>query len=72
VKRVNGFIADVLRSFGSGRADDWPDFVPLVEFAINDSASLLGSGYTPFYADRGQHPRPPLVPPAAPDSAGQG
>jgi hypothetical protein len=27
--------------------------VPLVEFAINDSASPLGSGHTPFYADRG-------------------
>jgi hypothetical protein len=38
----------------------------------NDSASPLGSGYTPFYADRGQHPRRPLVPPAAPDSAGPG
>ena len=72
VERVNGVIADVLRSFTGERADDWPDFVPLVEFAINDSASPLGSGYTPFYADRGQHPRRPLVPPAAPDSAGPG
>jgi transposase InsO family protein len=71
VERVNGVIADVLRSFAfAGEwADDWPDFVPLVEFAINYSASPLGSGYTPFYANRGQHPRRPLVPPAAPDSA---
>jgi hypothetical protein len=66
----------VLRFFAGERADDWPDFVLLAEFAINDSASPLGSGYTavtPFYADRGhasQHPRRPLVPPAAPDSAG--
>ena len=44
VERVNGVIADVLRSFAGERADDWPDFVPLVEFAINDSASSLGSG----------------------------
>ena len=57
VERVNGVIADVVRSFAGERCDDWPELVPLVEFAINDSASSLGSGYTPFYADRGQHPR---------------
>ena len=72
VERVNGVIADVLRSFAGERADDWPALVPLVEFAINDSASPLGSGYTPFYADRGQHPRRPLAPAAAPDPAGPG
>jgi hypothetical protein len=69
VERVNGVIADVLRSFAGERADDWPALVPLVEFAINDSASPLGSGYTPFYADRGQHPRRPLAPAAAADPA---
>ncbi len=31
-----------------------------VEFAIKDSASPLGMGYTPFFADRGQHPHRPL------------
>jgi len=49
---VNGVIADVLRSFVSERQDDWPSLIPLVEFAINDSASPLGMGYTPFFADR--------------------
>ena len=56
VERVNGVIADVLRSFAGERrragADDWPGpaLVPLVEFALNDSASPLGSesGYTPI------------------------
>ena len=51
VERVNGVIADVLLSFAGERADDWPTLVPRVEFAINDSASPLGTGYTPFYAD---------------------
>ena len=69
VERINGVIADVLRSFANERVDDWPELVPLIEFAINDSASPLGSGYTPFYADRGQHPRRPLNPPAPPDPA---
>ena len=67
VERVNGVLEDVLRSFVGERGDDWPALVPLVEFAINDSASPLGTGYTPFYADRGQHPRRPLSPPS--DSA---
>jgi hypothetical protein len=36
VERINAVIADVLRSvrsFAGERADEWPDFVPLVEFA---------------------------------------
>jgi hypothetical protein len=65
-ERINGVIADVLRS----RSDDCPALVPLVEFAINDLASPLGSCYTPFYADRDQHPCRPLTPPSPPDPAG--
>ena len=38
-ERVNGVIADVLRSFVDWRHDDWPSLIPLVEFAINNSAS---------------------------------
>jgi hypothetical protein len=69
VERINGVLAHVLCSFANGRGDDWPALVPrrLVEFAIHDSASPLGSGYIPFYADRGQHPRRPLTPPAPRD-----
>ena len=57
-ERVNAVIADVLRCFVDGRQADWPSLIPLVEFAINDSASALGHGYTAFYADRGQRPPP--------------
>ncbi len=71
MERVNGVIADVLRSFAGDRADDWPEFVPLAEFAINQSVSSLGFGYTPFYADRGQHPRRSLTLPDAPDPVAQ-
>ncbi len=73
-ERTSGVIrvADVLRSFANERGDDWPALVPLVESAINDLASPLGSGYTPFYAGRGQHPRRPLTPPAPSDPAGRG
>ena len=49
-----------------GAEDGWPEFVPRVPIvAINDWASPLGSGYTPLYANRGQHPRRPLPPPAS-------
>ena len=71
VELVNGVIADALRSFADDRGDDWPDFTPLAEFAINDSASALVSGYTPFYAYRCQHPQRPLNPQASPDPARQ-
>jgi len=64
VERVNGVVADVLRAFVNDRQDDWPLLTPLVEFAINDAASPLGTGFTPFYADRGQHPRRPLALPS--------
>ena len=76
VERVNSVIADVPRSFAADHgdeSDDWPDFVPLAEFrvAIKGSASALGSGYTPLYADSGQHPGRPLNlnPLASPDPA---
>jgi hypothetical protein len=58
--RVKGLMADVLRSFAGERADHHrPDLVPPVEFAASGSASPLGSGRTPLYADRGQRPAAP-------------
>jgi hypothetical protein len=33
VELVNSIIADMLCSFAGERADNWPDFVQLVEFA---------------------------------------
>ncbi len=39
-------IADVLSPFAGGRGDDWQAFVLLADFAITDSASPLGLGYT--------------------------
>ena len=73
VERVNSVIADVLRAFVNDWQDNWPELTPLVEFAINDAASPLGTGFTPFFADRGQHPRRPLAPPTsgrAPEARG--
>jgi hypothetical protein len=64
VERVHGVIADVPRAFAGYRRDGWPELAPLAEFAINDSASSLGSGpratrpSTPTAASAGPSPRP--------------
>ncbi len=69
MERVNSVIADagVLRVFAGDSTNDWPEFVPLAEFAINDSVSALGSGCTQVYANSRQHQRCPLTPPDTPD-----
>ena len=60
VERANGVIGDTLRAFANGRKDDWDRQLPLAVFAINNAASTLGDGLTPFFIDRGAHPRLPL------------
>jgi hypothetical protein len=60
VERANGVIGDTLRAFANGRKDDWDRQLPLAVFAINNAASALGDGLTPFFIDRGAHPRLPL------------
>jgi hypothetical protein len=68
VGRANGVIGDTLRAFADGRKDDWDRQLPLAVFAINKAASALGDELTPFFIDRGAHPRLPLSvrPPPAP------
>jgi hypothetical protein len=65
VERANGVIGDTLRAFANGRKDDWDRQLPLAVFAINNAASTLGDGLTPFFIDRGAHPRLPLSAPTA-------
>ena len=57
VERVNSAITDVVRSFRqrARRRLDGP---------------RAATGYTPFYADRGQHPRRPRTPPPHPTRRG--
>jgi hypothetical protein len=57
VERANGVIGDTLRAFANGRKDDWDRQLPLAVFAINNAASTLGDGLTPFFINRGAHPR---------------
>ena len=61
VERVNGVLGDTPRAFANSRKDDWDTWLPYAEFAINNAASTLGGDLTPFFIDRGQHPRMPLA-----------
>ena len=63
VERANGVIGDTLRAYANGRKDDWDRQLPLAVFAINNASSTLGDGLTPFFIDRGAHPRLPLSAP---------
>ena len=61
VKRANGVIGDTLRAVANRRKDDWDQHLPIAVFAINNAAG--GDGLTPFFIDRGAHPRLPLSAP---------
>ena len=63
VERANGVISDTLRAFANGRKDDWDGHLPTAVFAVNNAALMLGGTLTPFFIDRGAHPRLPLSPP---------
>ena len=63
VEQVNGVLCEALSAFVNNRADNWDELIPLVEFVLNDSVSVLGCGYMPFFMDQGQHPQLPMAPP---------
>jgi hypothetical protein len=71
VERANGVISDTLRAYANGRKDDWDSHLSLAEFAINNATSTLGTDLTPFFIDRGAHPRLPLSPPCDTRTAGE-
>ena len=74
VEKASGVISDTLRAYAiitpMGRRDDWDSHVTLAEFAINNAASTLGDDLTPFFIDRGAHPRLLLSPPHDDRAAG--
>lgn len=56
VERSNQTLEAYLRAYVSYSQDNWPDYLPLAEFAFNNSVnSSLGT--SPFYAQYGFHPR---------------
>ncbi|KAM9910194.1 hypothetical protein OXX69_004715, partial [Metschnikowia pulcherrima] len=57
-ENVNGTLGQLLRSYCSTTPDAWVDFLPLVEFAYNNSHQATINS-TPFFTDLGRHPRMP-------------
>ena len=56
-ERVNRVIGDVLRSYATS-FKHWSDFLPLVEFAMNNSVHA-SAGFSPFFLNSGRHPTVP-------------
>jgi hypothetical protein len=58
-ERVNRVLGDILRSYATTIYKDWSKFLPMAEFAINNSVHV-SHGYTPFYVNSLSHPRVPV------------
>ena len=57
-ERVNRVLVGILRSYASSIYQNWSQFLPMVEFAINN-AIHVSHGYSPFYVNYLYHPRVP-------------
>jgi hypothetical protein len=55
-ERVNQEVEEFLRMFTNFQQGDWVDWLPLAEFAYNN-AIHEATGQTPFYLNKGRHPR---------------
>jgi transposase InsO family protein len=55
-ERINAELEQYLRLFVDWAQDDWVDWLPLAEFAGNNTTSET-TGVSPFYANYGFHPR---------------
>ena len=50
---------EVLRHYVNPTQDDWDEYLPCVEFAVNNSVHM-GTNQTPFFLNYGVHPSTPL------------
>ena len=62
-ERANQDVERYLRTYCSYMQDDWVRFLPMAEFADNNSVASA-TGVTPFFANKGFHPRMSFSPPA--------
>lgn len=59
---ANSALAEYLRHFVSYAQDDWLQLLPLAEFACNNALNA-STGMSPFFANKGYHPRISFGPP---------
>jgi hypothetical protein len=55
-ERANQEIEKYLRLFVNSRKDDWYQWLPIAQFALNDRKNKT-TGYSPFFLDKGRHPK---------------
>ena len=55
-ERANKTLEVYLRHYVNYHQDDWPEWLPLAEFSINNHPSAT-TGVSPFFATYGHHPR---------------
>jgi len=60
VERMNHEVAQYLRIYMNYHQDDWVDWLPLAQFALNNRASST-TGEPPFYLNHGRHPHMPHI-----------
>ena len=58
-ERANRTLEEGLRSYVSLKHDDWDEYLPLLEFAVN-SSEAASTRATPFYLNYGENPRMPM------------
>jgi hypothetical protein len=54
-ERLNQTLETYLRMYTSYKQDDWHEFLPIAEFAYNNSPHET-TGLTPFFVNKGYHP----------------
>ena len=57
-ERTNRTLEEMLRAYVNYKQDNWDEYLPLAEFAYNNSKQA-STGFTPFELDCGQHPITP-------------
>jgi len=60
VEWINHEVAQYLRMYVNYHQDDWSEWLPLAQFALNNHAST-STGESPFYLNHGRHPHMPHI-----------
>jgi hypothetical protein len=66
-ERINAIFKQYLKAYMNFRQNNWVDWLPLAEFALNNAVSEI-TGFFPFFANYGFNPklgfesRPPYSP----------
>lgn len=59
-ERANRTVLEMLRALINPKQDNWVSYLPIVEFAYNNSVHA-STGFTPFFLNYGRHPHTALA-----------